>query len=541
MAPGRALRRALSVAMLGALTAFVAALRFLASTFNNDHFVHLTAAQQVRFGDWPTRDFIDIGRPLTILTSAAGQWWLGDTLFADAVVVSVGFGLAAAFTAALVFRVTGSLSLAFAAVLIETAAFPRTFAYPKLLATAMGLWLIGRYLREPGSVRLFLMAGGTALAFLFRHDLGLFVGVGSLLAVVMATWAEPMRMRWRAGVIFVAMALAIVAPYLAYVELNGGLGNYVATAVEQNSTEPGYVWPNPLVFAEGRESQLLYLFHAVPFAALAVCFVMWRRGHADWSVRFIACAAAVGIAENFGLIRHTLEARIPDAIVPVVLIGSWLVWRAWRASSLGVAIPSTLLFVLAGIAVADMGAVRENLNRADITADLLRQPTAIASRFRERSAALHDRFGDAYSRYVIPLRPFFSYLDRCTTEEHRLFLGGLIPEVGYIARRPFAGGGYENFNFSSPANQQRVIDRLRRQLAPFAVLPGGPDSLDNNVPVLAAYLHSRYVPLADIPVPGVTPIRLMVDRMLPPRSRDAETGWPCFTHGISAEQETKAL
>jgi len=106
--------RGVSVASLvilcGALTA---SFRFLADGFNDDHFVHLTAAQQMLFGDWPTRDFIDIGRPLQIVASAVAQRLLGHTLFSEAVLVSAAFGIAAALTAAIVFTLTGSLFVSF--------------------------------------------------------------------------------------------------------------------------------------------------------------------------------------------------------------------------------------------------------------------------------------------------------------------------------------------------------------------------------------------------------------------------------------------
>jgi hypothetical protein len=66
-----------TIAVVGLVTT---GLRFLATTgFNNDHFVHLSAAQQMLYGDWPTKDFIDIGRPLTILVSALGQRWIRTT------------------------------------------------------------------------------------------------------------------------------------------------------------------------------------------------------------------------------------------------------------------------------------------------------------------------------------------------------------------------------------------------------------------------------------------------------------------------------
>ena len=69
---------------------------------------------------------------------------------------------------------------------MEVATFPRTYAYPKVLATAAGLWLIAYSLRKPSLVRQALLAAGVRIAFLLRHDLGLFVGAGGLVASILA-------------------------------------------------------------------------------------------------------------------------------------------------------------------------------------------------------------------------------------------------------------------------------------------------------------------------------------------------------------------
>jgi hypothetical protein len=524
--------RAASMALLIVLSAaLTAAFRFLGTAeFNNDHFVHLTAAQQVLFGEWPTRDFIDIGRPLQIVASAAAQRFIGHNLFAEALLVSAAFGVAAALTAAIVFRLTESAWFAVAAVAVEVAAFPRTYSYPKLLAIAAGLWAIGCFLRRPTVVRQFLMAAGVAFAFLFRHDLGVFVGVGGLVASVLATPAAPWRERCRSGLAFAAMVIVLAAPYLAYVQVNGGLWNYLVTAFEQNQSEAGYVWPNP--FAEGNawDAQLLYLFHVLPLLVLAACAAEWKRGWHGWRTPFLISVACVAVAVNFGLIRDVLRARIPDAIVPAVVLGAWLAHRAWLGRRPYLLIPSTLVFLGAGCALADAANLGEIFNRAGLEGETLSRPTSLSDRFAERSAQLHDRFASSPSRAASVLRPFFRYLDRCTTEEHRLFLGGLIPEAAYLAGRPFAGGGYEHYNFSSPANQQRVVERLHAQLVPFALIPrGGDTQLAEELPIVAGYLREHYALLADLSIDGNERIEILIDNDLEPMSRDAETGWPCFT------------
>ena len=518
---------------IGATCAVVAlaaaSLRFLVTVgFNNDHFVHLVAAQQMLFGDWPTRDFIDIGRPLTILASAAAQRVIGPTLLSEALLVAAGFGLAAALTAATIVELTGSVLLGVGLSALEVAAFPRTYAYPKVLATALGLWLMAVFLRRPASVsRLIAMAIAVAVGFLFRHDLGLFLGLGGLVASVLGDQAATRRQRLRRALTFSAAVLALIVPYLLYVQLGDSLWNYVVTAWDQNQVEAGYVWPNPFAPDASAASRLLYLFHALPFAVLSVCLVDRRRG--DWRDVFGVSVSVVAIAENFGLMRDLLEARVPDAVVPAMVLVGWLVHRAWSSTHRRyVAVPLTAALAGFALLVGQLGDVTENLNRAGLTQSIP-TPSRLMERFADRAARLGDRFGsDPPSRFVLPLKPFFAYLDRCTDGRHRLFLAGLIPEVAYYARRPFAGGGYEHLNFNSETNQRRVLNKLTRETVPFVLVPSNNVADLEDLRLVSDYLKTRYVPLADVPVYEDLSLQISIDRTLPSISRDPETGWPCF-------------
>ncbi len=114
--------------------------RFLATaSFPNDEHEYLAGAQQILLaGEWPTRDFFDPGRPLMYAASAAAQVLFGHTLFAEAVLTSVAFGVAAALVLIAAHRLSASLIVAVMATVLCVALFPRPYAYPKVLLYAAG-------------------------------------------------------------------------------------------------------------------------------------------------------------------------------------------------------------------------------------------------------------------------------------------------------------------------------------------------------------------------------------------------------------------
>ena len=68
------------------------------------------------------------------------------------------------------------MALAILAALFEIAVFPRTYSYPKIVAYAFAFWLYGRYVARRTRAASVAMAAGVAIAFMFRHDHGLFLG-----------------------------------------------------------------------------------------------------------------------------------------------------------------------------------------------------------------------------------------------------------------------------------------------------------------------------------------------------------------------------
>lgn len=271
-----------SGAVCVALFALTAAFRFLALTngFVNEHFIYISGGRQMLFGDWPTRDFVDPGLPLMFAASALSQKIFGDTLLGEGILVSVAFGLGAALTVAAVRRLTGSLTLGIVAALFEVAIFPRTYSYPKVVAYAFEFWLYGWYVTRPGTGRLLTMAAGVAIAFLFRHDHGLFLLVGGALTAALAHERRSWRTMFRSATTFGAFVLLLLLPYLVYVQMHGGAWRYFESGMQisqHEASREGHVWPTVFGDARPLESALLYELHLIPLATVAVLFAQRHR------------------------------------------------------------------------------------------------------------------------------------------------------------------------------------------------------------------------------------------------------------------------
>ena len=517
-----------------ALFALTAAFRFLALKFGfaNDHFEYISGGRQILFGDWPTRDFIDPGEPLMFVASALAQSVFGVSQFAEGMLVAIAFGLAAAFTAAAVRQLTGSMTLAILATLFEIAVFPRTYGYPKVLAYAVEFWLYGRYLARPDVPRLLAMAAGAAFAFLFRHDHGLFLWAGGVLTVALGREAGSWKDAARSAALFSGVVVLLLLPYLLYVEMYGGVWLYFRNGLEYSAREAGrqwHIWPR--VFGDPRplESVFVYELYLLPAIAIAAVLAVRSRAEARTVAAAVLPLAAVALLVDYTFVRDPLNTRLADAIVPAVLLGAWLVARAWRSSNRWLTIPITIACIwVMGASVLAVGHTRAEIDRAG----LLGHSSEIPARFGERAADLRARFTDYQlpSHAVRRLLPFLTYVDRCTAPTDRILVGGYMPEIPFYAQRLFAAGQeYFGGYYSSDANQRFALDRLARQRVPFVVISSDyQDEFDRRFPLVAAEVYHHYAPFTNVTVDNGLMIRILVRRDLPAAAHDAETGWPCF-------------
>ncbi|HKE83305.1 MAG TPA: hypothetical protein VKB50_06110 [Vicinamibacterales bacterium] len=514
------------------------------SGFNNDHYIYLAGAQAMLLGEWPVRDFVDPGWPLMYTVSAAARAMFGRALGVELMVVSSAFAIGAAFTFATASRLSKSLVIATIVTLFEIAMSPRSFGYPKIALYAVAAWMFVVWADHLTTRRIVMLAAFTVVAFLFRHDHGLYIGAGSLALVVLASWQDGLKVLVLRIGVFVGALAVLLMPWALYVQHYVGLVGYFQPGLEFSRAEaegtvlralPRFGFGGPLFGQANLEVWLFYVFETIPFACLVTLWFRLWRGQHRWSAESAAVTAVsvMAIAMNLGFLRTPLAARLPDAVVPAAVLGSWLLGLAWRRRGSRARLAwAVSAFVLASsawaiVVVAD---VRNELN----TAGILNRPGAMKERIADLRVRLSKPMPERDhlpSRNSQALMPFYAYVDRCSAPTDRLVMTGLSPDVFVLANRGFAGGqmAFRPSFYTSPTDQQRALTRLRAQSVPFVIvaLEEEADFL-RAMPAIASYVDTHYDKLALVPVPDTRGLQLYVERGRHPAGVDGATGWPCF-------------
>ena len=198
--------------------------------FANDEFDYLARARQIQSGDVPFRDFNDPGWFLTEYLSAAMQWLGGYNLRSEALLTVGMLSLGAALTFMLARRAAGTVVAAVVAVVVHVALDARHYNYPKIVLYAVGLALAWAYVDKPGRARLAALGALVGIGFLFRHDHLVYLGALSVTTIALVHHTS-MRDGLRAVAGLCGAAAIFIVPFLIFLALSGGVGEYFRAAL----------------------------------------------------------------------------------------------------------------------------------------------------------------------------------------------------------------------------------------------------------------------------------------------------------------------
>lgn len=567
----------------------------------DDHFFYLLRGWQILLGELPVRDFVDHGAPLYFYVSAAVQVLFGRGTLSELAFSTTMIALGATLTFRLAARASGSIVLGLLGGVFQIFLLPRFYNYPKILvytaaipmlwwladraaSAGVGLrsdptgqrWLGGLPRRtapapKPGRRPLAWLAVITVVGFLFRHDHGVFVALATAAMLLLLTgvpWRERARHALRYGVFVVALA----APYLLFIQLNGGVGAYIeqasAWAEEERSRTP-IQWPGLLdnpdgVSDEARQGSpfrravavvrdngiawFYYLEIALPIFALAVLAISRDGFRPGWprAVPKIAIVAILGLILDAGFLRSPLVARLADPSVPHAILIAWLAAalprmlvsrRSWRPPLQAWAVPVRLAVAIAAIPFAFvLWSVFSNrlYDRLD-DSYLVDGPGQAIARMQTVSRTLREDWDPSTwtnrpGRSELMTLAF--YLNTCTPPNARIFVQPYIPHVLTLARRGFAAGHGDlrpGF-FDTPEAQTMALRRMRRQDVPVVLLDTG-ESLANfreSFPVLTGYFDAAYEMAGTHTFDDRIGITLLVRSDAHQTGVFEPLGWPCL-------------
>jgi hypothetical protein len=515
--------------------------------FDNDDFATLTRVDMLLSGHQPLRDFAEgelrgAWPSLSFELPALAQRVWGHSLLPYAS-LTVG---ALAVSAAVVFLLGRVLSRRWIVPLLAAAAVVTSgtnlYNYQKVLPLTLGAAVIYWMLLRPTAVRLGAMAAVTVIAALFRHDYGVYVGVGALAGLI-GCQPRPWTIPLRRIAIYGTLAAVLSLPSALWVARHAGIPEYISSVVRSvqvdsatNGPEYGALRLSGLD-VESLSSWTYLVYWAMPCAAIAILAARRQSRLKPLDPVFgvgIALVAMTVLVNHFLLRRAgaTVHARFGDAIVPMVLLGPWMV-------SAGAALPSQALraFTLAGPAVllgltcAAFVPIEEIVPTLK-TGGFSRSPATVMRRFEQVRHELLTLPSDDWT--TMPLSSTLAaarYLAECTAPDDYVLVGLYADQVPYFARRRFAGGqAYFGYSFfRSPADQQRFLDRLRRQSVPIAITALDYEGeISEDYPLVAEHLEMHYRQVGVIEADDKPFVRVWVDADRQPRGVDRVHGFPCY-------------
>jgi hypothetical protein len=237
--------------LVAVLTAVVLILTAGTQIYDSNLYI-LSEATALLAGDHPYRDFFESGAPLAAYLAAGAQLVVGYRLLGEFLRqwLFIVAGVVIAFHLGLRLSRSIAASLVMMALALIILANTPTYHYPKLFFFPLTIWLAWRYMDHPDVRRGAVLGFTTAVAFLFRHDYGVYLGFACIVAFALARVAVPASRRLRSiladGAAYAVAVALVVMPWAIVVQMNEGLVEYTQMRAALYQEPEGLVYASLL-------------------------------------------------------------------------------------------------------------------------------------------------------------------------------------------------------------------------------------------------------------------------------------------------------
>lgn len=530
-----------------ALIAFVFRFNALSGNlggFDNDHFAHLMRADMLLHDLWPLRDFADAELrgawpSLSYAVPAWAQQIGGRTLLPEAYLTIGALAVSHAIVFLLALDLSKRWTVAVMAAALAIATAPKLYNYPKVLSLALGVLVVRMVATNPSFIPLVCAAVVTAVATLFRHDYGVYVGAGVLAALLAGGWGQWSATTRRVATYAMCTALFLL-PSAIWVHRYEGIPAYVRNAlattdVEMARTELKLTALDLLPpSGDALLAVTYYTFWALVVMAAVVVAVRMRERLVAFpsDQRAIAFGLlAVAILVNVFFLRANLSQRFGDAVVPVVLIAAWTVGvsGAFARRAVRSTLAAVPLILLGSVLVSawSFGDVSTKLRVGGLSDSWEAAEERFIAVRSELSGLPPDAWSEADGTLVAA-----RYLAECTEPDDHVLVAAYAPEIPVFARRRFAAGQptVSLSMYTSEDDQRRALERLEQQSVPVILgdARGYDDEFVDDYPLLARYIERAYIRAGTMAVDDDRGYLVFTRADRSPRRVDPYFGLPCF-------------
>ena len=531
------------------LAAFAFTFRLLTlRSLTDDHYLYLSAAQQILLGEIPGRDFVDPGMPLQFLLSAAGQA-IAPGPATEGILTGAILALSTAVTAIAASWLTGSVATGSCAALFQVLMQPRLYSFPKITVPVVLIFLVLWYARRPRPLALVQLAAWITIAFLLRHDIGVYAALAAATGVALSHARATDAIR--ACIRLVALVLLALLPYFMFLTWNVGVAEHVREAFEYGKAEwhqLRFPWPTIGFGTLGSADTLLpwsrtdaaAFFFYVAYALPIVAGLLLARGEnrRDRLVRSgVGAAIVLSVVYAAIILRHPLVTRVQDLAGVYAVLGGWIAMALLRATRSpgratirsGYALTRVGMAGILAVALISIEMLSDVRGEFRVTG-LTDSPQAVSARAREViSTGRQWPWNSFWPAGDLP--PAIEYLDACLGPGERIWLTWQAPEYYVFARRGFGAGHPMTMaphSYTTPRDQERMIARLERQLVPIVLVnETSREEFAGAYPRVDEYLRRQYIAAGRFEIRGGDSIAIAVRRGLKATNVYGEQGWPC--------------
>jgi hypothetical protein len=390
------------------------------------------------------------------------------------------------------------------------------FVYPCAILIAC------RYIDRPTVGRSAAMGAITAIAFLFRHDHGAYVGMAGVLAFVLAARANPAvrqpSIAVRQAGAASAACLLLLLPWMVAVARSEGLVDYIearayirtAWSVHRPVFAPVLdinpiraLTPDHAAAADAEpyerllanwlpgpanaqawlyQMTVLVIVATITSSVLAYVLGWWRRIPVRYGCDYALLAGVVVLMVARQLFREQSYFGMVTALVaacgarflarPPASIAGW--WRVWYASRQSLAIALLAITVAAAVGYARESNLPQPVHQVRHLRYTLARLTVFPPIDGHVSASAAHAIGPEHWEtldYGRKSDVMLRYVSECSAPGDHLLVSGPTPyHIGYYARRPVAGGHlyWHDGWRSDPMREAQSLALLHTQSVPLA-------------------------------------------------------------------------